>query len=285
MSPNLKKAMQVESTDPFNMKPSESFYFSHGVSKHGQISLGIGWSCERVQVQGASKMVEVDIDASVLCFDKDGNLKDWIGYWRDQSSGQLKRKHKSGGRLFDWVPSDKRVSPLRPGDVTHSGDQTKGSITENGESIDEFITVDLSALDRADIEVVAFCMFVFKGGDFEHVHHIYMHGQENTKGAQGVGQQVCRFSFTPKKDEKQKSGMLFSKLRRNVVGGDNDVDRKAFWELEATGQFTTGRTVTTENLNDITKYCFPTAEKRKSLSILEGVKNGVGAGVAVMAMQ
>ena len=72
-------------------------------------------------------------------FDKDGNLKDWIGYWRDQSSGQLKRKHKSGGRLFDWVPSDKRVSPLRPGDITHSGDQTKGSITENGESIDEFI--------------------------------------------------------------------------------------------------------------------------------------------------
>ena len=86
-------------------------------------------------------------------------------------------------------------------------------------------------------------------------------------------------------EEKRKSGMRFAKLRRNVVGGSDGVERKAFWELEATGQFTTGRTVTTENMIDITKYCFPSEEKRKSLGLLQGVKNGVGAGIAVMAMQ
>lgn len=285
MSPALKKAMQVETTDPFNMKPSESFYFSNDVSRNGQVSLGIGWSCEQVEVEGAANKVDVDIDASLLCFDKDGNIKDWIGYWRDQSSGQLKRKHKSGGRLFEWVGGDKRVSPLKPGDISHSGDKTKGSLTENGESIDEVVTVDLAALDRADIDVVAFCMFVFKGGDFQTVNHVYMHGQEHQRLGAGLGQQVCRFSFSPVGEEKRKSGMLFAKLRRNVVGGSDGVERKAFWELEATGQFTTGRTVTTENMIDITKYCFPSEEKRKSLGLLQGVKNGVGAGIAVMAMQ
>ena len=92
-------------------------------------------------------------------------------------------------------------------DIVHSGDATKGSIAENGEGIDEIITVDLKKLHSADVEVVAFCMFVFKGGDFEHINHVYTHGQELTDG---VGKQVCRFSFAPSDEDMKKFGTILA---------------------------------------------------------------------------
>merc|ERR1711968_28074 len=112
------------------MKPQDSFYFSKDISERGKVSLGIGWSLKPVQVQGGSKPANIDIDASVICFNKDGDMVDWLGYWRDDATGQLKRKFHSGGRLFDWVANDKRTSPLKKGDIVHSGDATKGSIAE-----------------------------------------------------------------------------------------------------------------------------------------------------------
>merc|ERR1719197_2070555 len=148
--------MQVESMDPFNMKPQDSFYFSKDISERGKISLGIGWSMKPVQATGGSKPADIDIDASAICFNKEGEMVDWLGYWRDDATGQLKRKHESGGRLFKWVANDTRESPLKAGAIKHSGDATKGSIAENGEGIDEVVTVDLSQLDKADVDVVAF---------------------------------------------------------------------------------------------------------------------------------
>ena len=102
--------------------------------------------------------------------------------------------------------------------------------------------------------VVACCMFVFKGGDFEHVKHVYTHGQELTDG---IGKQVCRFSFSPSEEDMKKTGMIFSKLRRNVVENEDGEATHTFWELEATGSFTSGKTVTAENLDHVKRLCFP----------------------------
>ena len=283
MSKNLKDAMQVESMDPFNMKPQDSFYFSKDISERGKISLGIGWSMKPVQAAGGSKPADIDIDASAICFNKDGEMVDWLGYWRDDATGQLKRKHKSGGRLFDWVANDTRESPLKQGAITHSGDATKGSIAENGEGIDEIVTVDLSQLDAANVEVVAFCMFVFKGGDFEHVKHVYTHGQELTDG---IGKQVCRFSFSPSEEDMKKTGMIFSKLRRNVVENEDGEATHTFWELEATGSFTSGKTVTAENLDHVKRLCFPeeVATRASGKGAIGKAVDAAVAGIAVAAM-
>lgn len=114
-----------------------------------RIYMGLGWSMKRVASKGflgfggGTREVEVDLDASCLMFDNEGNLVDQV--WFRQLQSQC-------------------------GSVTHSGDDRIGGGDANVEN--ERISVDLKRVPE-NIRTLIFTVNSFTGESFEGVPNAF----------------------------------------------------------------------------------------------------------------
>jgi choline transporter-like protein 2/4/5 len=182
MSDDLKKFVEGEMMDPFNMERSESFFFSKAVTTEGKISFGIGWDVTHDEGRPKNQ----DMDCACVAY-KDGEKIDFVDYTQKQS--------KNAGFL------------------SHSGD----NLTGRGAGIDENITIDFSKIPE-EVNQIVFICFVFSGVSFDKVRNLFIRGTEDHL----VKKEVCRFNVDDmlgQEAAKTKRGLLFCKMEKSKDSG------------------------------------------------------------------
>lgn len=148
-----------------------------------RVSMGLGWDVRKAKgffgklVGGGG---EIDLDASCLLFDAQGNLLDQV--WFRQLS-------------------------TRDGSIVHSGDNRTGA----GDGDDEVIQVDLTRLP-ATVQTLLFTVNSFMGDSFDRIENAYCRLVDST-----TGKEMARYDLTGAGSH---TGQLMAKLTRNGDGWD-----------------------------------------------------------------
>ncbi len=104
-----------------------------------RVRMGLGWDAVKKRGFFGSKEQEIDLDASCMIYNRDGQLLDAV-WWKQLQS--------------------------RDGNIVHTGDNRTGV----GEGDDESIIVDLSAL-HADVTTLVFVVNSFTGQNFSQIEN------------------------------------------------------------------------------------------------------------------
>ncbi|SEJ12418.1 tellurium resistance protein TerZ [Sphingobium sp. AP50] len=148
-----------------------------------RVAMGLGWDVRKAKgffgklVGGGG---EIDLDASCLLFDAQGNLLDQV--WFRQLS-------------------------TRDGSIVHSGDNRTGA----GDGDDEVIQVDLTRLP-ATVQTLLFTVNSFMGDSFDRIENAYCRLVDST-----TGKEMARYDLTGAGSH---TGQLMAKLTRNGDGWD-----------------------------------------------------------------
>jgi tellurium resistance protein TerZ len=148
-----------------------------------RVAMGLGWDVRKAKgffgklVGGGGK---IDLDASCLLFDAQGNLLDQV--WFRQLS-------------------------TRDGSIVHSGDNRTGA----GDGDDEVIQVDLTRLP-ATVQTLLFTVNSFLGDSFDRIENAYCRLVDSTNG-----KEMARYDLTGAGSH---TGQLMAKLTRNGDGWD-----------------------------------------------------------------
>jgi len=118
-----------------------------------RVRMGLGWDAVKKKgLFGGLKSQSIDLDASALLFDAQGNLVDQVWF------RQLKSKD---------------------GSVRHTGDNLTGA----GEGDDESIQVNLTALPHS-VTTLVFTVNSFTGQDFSQIENAFCRLVDETSGAE-----------------------------------------------------------------------------------------------------
>jgi tellurium resistance protein TerZ len=115
-----------------------------------RVRMGLGWDAARKKGLFGSRRQSIDLDASALLFDANGNLVDQV-WFRQLNS--------------------------RDGSVHHTGDNLTGA----GEGDDESIQVDLSRVP-ATVNTLVFTVNSFTGQNFSQIENAYCRLLDETAG-------------------------------------------------------------------------------------------------------
>jgi tellurium resistance protein TerZ len=125
-----------------------------------QVKMGLGWDAVKKKgMFGGMKSQTIDLDASCLLFDSQGQLVDQVWFQ------QLRSKD---------------------GSVVHTGD----NLTGDGDGDDESIVVDLSRLP-ANVATLAFVVNSFTGQDFTQIENAFCRLVDEKTGTE-----VARFDLS-----------------------------------------------------------------------------------------
>jgi tellurium resistance protein TerZ len=126
-----------------------------------QVRMGLGWdAAEKKGLFGKKRAQSIDLDASALLFDAQGQLVDQVWFQ------QLRSKD---------------------GSVQHTGDNRTGA----GEGDDESIRVDLSRVP-AQVTTLVFTVNSFTGQDFSQIENAFCRLVDESSG----DQEIARYDLT-----------------------------------------------------------------------------------------
>jgi tellurium resistance protein TerZ len=144
-----------------------------------RVRMGLGWDAVKKRgLFGGLKLQSIDLDASCLLFDADGNLVDQVWF------RQLRSKD---------------------GSVQHTGDNLTGA----GNGDDESIIVDLSALPPL-VKTLVFVVNSFTGQNFSQIENAYCRVVNEVNGSE-----LARFDLTGSGSH---NAQVMSKVRRADSG-------------------------------------------------------------------
>jgi stress response protein SCP2 len=268
MSSELKKLVNdnLETYNPMDMRAGDSFFFSQAISEEGVLSFGLGWDTSVTVDQGSGQKVQQDLDLALVCYDKDAQLLDYIGFYpaTDPRTGQsgLLAKSKAGGKLFKFNPNSP-ISNLTVDQIFSSqGDDRTGKNDNNDAGINESIKIRLSKLPM-NVHTIAVCAFVFKGGMMNQVKDLCCRCTEDIRNPEKnrkptiVAQFNMDFKTTDegKAIEGNQKSILFAKVRRDNPEGNTD-PTKSTWELEAQRHLMDAKMFNDSVFNAIANKCF-----------------------------
>ena len=164
-------------------------------------SVGCNWGAiESGGFLGFGKKVEaVDLDASAICFDANGNPVDTVYYAKLNSDA--------------------------PGFIRHSGDDRSGDVGGDDGRDNETITVDLTKAP-ANVDKIAFVLVSFRGHDFAKVPHAGLKLYEGSPAR--PGEVAASYNVTQDPRYAGRRAMYMGHLYRR---GDS-------WRFQATGDAT-----------------------------------------------
>jgi tellurium resistance protein TerZ len=144
-----------------------------------RVRMGLGWDAVKKRgLFGGSKSQSIDLDASCLIFDANGNLVDQVWF------NQLRSKD---------------------GAVTHTGDNRTGA----GDGDDESIIVELGQLPGS-VATLMFTVNSFTGQDFSQIENAYCRLIDETNGSE-----LARFELS---GSGQHTAQLMAKVSRDGLG-------------------------------------------------------------------
>lgn len=124
------------------------------------VRMGLGWDAVKKRgLFGGSKSQSIDLDASAVLYDRDGQVVDQVWF------RQLVSKDKA---------------------VLHSGD----NLTGDGEGDDESLTVHLDRLDGT-VTTIVFLVNSFTGQSFSQIENAFCRLVDETNG-----QEIARYDLT-----------------------------------------------------------------------------------------
>ena len=166
MSVNLSKGQRVSLT-------------KSGGGTLTRVRMGLGWDAVKKRgLFGGSKSQSIDLDASCLIFDANGNLVDQVWF------NQLRSKD---------------------GAVTHTGDNRTGA----GDGDDESIIVELGQLPGS-VATLVFTVNSFTGQDFSQIENAYCRLIDETNGSE-----LARFELS---GSGQHTAQVMAKVSRDGLG-------------------------------------------------------------------
>ena len=146
-----------------------------------RVRMGLGWDAVKKRgLFGGMKSQSIDLDASCLLFDSQGQLVDQVWFQ------QLRSKD---------------------GSVVHTGD----NLTGDGEGDDESIIVDLSQLP-AQVATLVFVVNSFTGQDFSQIENAFCRLVDEKSGAE-----VARYDLS---GSGRHNAQVMAKLTREGQGWD-----------------------------------------------------------------
>lgn len=149
-----------------------------------KVQMGLGWDqVKKRGLFGGLAGGEVDLDASVLMFDRAGNLVDIVAYNHLRSND---------------------------GSVQHGGDNLTGA----GDGDDEVIFVDLSRVP-ATVEHLVFVITAYTGQAFSSVENVFCRLVDNSAGASN---EVVRYDLG--KEQGNQNAQVMAKVSRSGSGWD-----------------------------------------------------------------
>jgi tellurium resistance protein TerZ len=144
-----------------------------------RVRMGLGWDAVKKRgLFGGSKSQSIDLDASCLIFDANGNLVDQVWF------NQLRSKD---------------------GAVTHTGDNRTGA----GDGDDESIIVELGQLPGS-VATLVFTVNSFTGQDFSQIENAYCRLIDETNGSE-----LARFELS---GSGQHTAQVMAKVSRDGLG-------------------------------------------------------------------
>jgi tellurium resistance protein TerZ len=144
-----------------------------------RVRMGLGWDAVKKKgLFGGLKSQSIDLDASALLFDAQGNLVDQVWF------RQLKSKD---------------------GSVRHTGDNLTGA----GEGDDESIQVNLTALPHS-VTTLVFTVNSFTGQDFSQIENAFCRLVDETSGAE-----IARYELS---GSGRHNAQIMAKVSRDGTG-------------------------------------------------------------------